>query len=802
MNRPRASRAIYLNVILSIACGVSIASAAPDLPPRVPTRVELVTSMLRQRTPGLQVSPSGPPVSFDWPTPTPAGVNPRNLKGTWSDLFGTPAVSGEITSVCYWGDSLVVGGFFNRVGSKDISWLALWDGQSWSDMGFSSPVHDVRIWKGQLIVSTYGSVEQWDGSQWEQLPMYGSITAIGVSDSDLIVGGRFYDYSGDYPSRIGRWNGSTWTLMGDTLSFTPYAITSFQGEWYAGGAPLGSDTTALARWDGTAWQDVPGLEPTWYGQPPTVLAMEVCQGELVVGGSFDSLGVARWNGSTWSQLPSSEALWGAATAMTSEGDSVLHIAGLWFGTPRLARWNGAELTPEVGPLNVVDLACTGSRLAAAGFFNEVDGVPALLVAERRGNIWNALEEWRTPMRGLASGFGVGAVEQLARVGNRVVASGYFSSAAEDTRWTSVSRVAAWDGTRWSAMGELIGNEDLVSTGDTLFAIGPFGVLQWNGIAWDTIGSGWNASKGAWLNGSLYVGESYFGGHPPGPPELRSVRRWEGSSWIVLPHPADIPDTADVTQMLAFGGQLIVAWQWTPYNRLTSWDGSSWTSISDPMWNSLGPLAEYGGRLYCGNFGVTYSDSVWMVRDGSTWRSTGVLGRVSSVTRLGPWQVVGGNLEVPHNGRASIAAWDGDTWQVIAGPDRAPPISLLGDGTSLWVGALAPNVATNGLIGRWDWDGNVPVPPTDAFVSAAPNPFSASVALRFSLARVSTVRMAIFDIAGHEVARLWNGVVPGGDHTLTWDGTDRHGHRAASGIYFARLIVEDRIMKSQRIALIR
>jgi flagellar hook assembly protein FlgD len=47
-------------------------------------------------------------------------------------------------------------------------------------------------------------------------------------------------------------------------------------------------------------------------------------------------------------------------------------------------------------------------------------------------------------------------------------------------------------------------------------------------------------------------------------------------------------------------------------------------------------------------------------------------------------------------------------------------------------------------------------------------------------------LEIYDITGRQVAVLYNGISNGKTHSLTWDGTDKAGNKAGSGVYFARL----------------
>ena len=48
-----------------------------------------------------------------------------------------------------------------------------------------------------------------------------------------------------------------------------------------------------------------------------------------------------------------------------------------------------------------------------------------------------------------------------------------------------------------------------------------------------------------------------------------------------------------------------------------------------------------------------------------------------------------------------------------------------------------------------------------------------------------VTVRLYDVSGREVASVFRGRLPEGGARVVWDGTDSSGHRAASGVYFAR-----------------
>ncbi len=72
--------------------------------------------------------------------------------------------------------------------------------------------------------------------------------------------------------------------------------------------------------------------------------------------------------------------------------------------------------------------------------------------------------------------------------------------------------------------------------------------------------------------------------------------------------------------------------------------------------------------------------------------------------------------------------------------------------------------------------------------ARPNPFERGTDLAFEIPAPATVTVQVFDVEGKTVQTLAEGqFFGGGRHVLHWDGKDRSGHEAASGVYYARLV---------------
>jgi len=68
----------------------------------------------------------------------------------------------------------------------------------------------------------------------------------------------------------------------------------------------------------------------------------------------------------------------------------------------------------------------------------------------------------------------------------------------------------------------------------------------------------------------------------------------------------------------------------------------------------------------------------------------------------------------------------------------------------------------------------------------PNPFNSATVIRFALPTAANVDLAIFNLAGQQVATLVQGMREAGAYTLRWDGLDDDGRELASGVYLYRL----------------
>ncbi len=279
------------------------------------------------------------------------------------------------------------------------------------------------------------------------------VYAIGVSGSDLYVGGRFTDAGGDpNADRIVKWNGSSWSALGAGLNNTVYTIAVSGSNIYVGGnfTDAGGDANAdyIAKWNGASWS------PLGTGLGATVRAIAVSGSDVYVGGDFTDAGgdanadmIAKWNGAAWSALGT--GLGATVRAIAISGSDV-YVGGSFTdaggnaSADGVAKWNGAAWSALGAGLDgeAHAIAISGSDIYVGGIFTDAGGdTNANLIAKWNGAAWSAL----------GTGFGsmTGWVRAIAISGSDIYVGGTFADVGGDP---NADRIVKWNGASWSALG--------------------------------------------------------------------------------------------------------------------------------------------------------------------------------------------------------------------------------------------------------------------------------------------------------------------------------------------------------------
>jgi len=241
------------------------------------------------------------------------------------------------------GPSLYAGGQFTDSLTRPLYRVAKWDGSDWKGLqsGISSNGTSVAVYAmttfddgtgpalyvgGQFELAGGApaeSIARWDGSAWSALGsgvsdggFQGYVDALTVFDDGtgpaLYAAGKFTVAGGVPANRVARWDGASWSALGDGLNSNVYALSVFDDgsgpALYAGGeftTAGGGAAGLIAKWDGASWSPLGSGLGT--GVFPAVRALTVFDDPesapaLFVGGSFlaafdshDSR-IARWQG--------------------------------------------------------------------------------------------------------------------------------------------------------------------------------------------------------------------------------------------------------------------------------------------------------------------------------------------------------------------------------------------------------------------------------------------------------------------------------------------------------------------------
>ena len=298
---------------------------------------------------------------------------------TWSALFKDISIGaiGRVTALAEsTTNDLVAGGFGG--GNVSISNIARWNGSTWSPLetGTNHPPSSLITLSSSFVVAagdfteaggvSVDGIAQWDGSTWSPLPtgntwLSGRIhTMKMLPGGDLIAGGDIVVSEGGdtFYYGVARWNGATWSSVGDGVDGTVHAITTLSN------------------------------------------------GDLIVGGSFvvhqggDILlhNIARWNGSTWSSVGS--LIGGAVYALASLPNDDIVAAGNFHEViggneiNNIARWNGSTWSPLGTGINGYAhslLTLPNGDIVAAGDFGIAGGIPVNFISIWNGQTWSSLD---------------------------------------------------------------------------------------------------------------------------------------------------------------------------------------------------------------------------------------------------------------------------------------------------------------------------------------------------------------------------------------------------------------------------
>jgi photosystem II stability/assembly factor-like uncharacterized protein len=174
--------------------------------------------------------------------------------------------------------------------------------------------------------------------------------------------------------------------------------------------------------------------------------------------------------------------------------------------------------------------------------------------------------------------------------------------------------------------------------------------------------------------------------------------------------------------------------------------------------------------------------------GATWSSfvptippTGFFPFLGVVPTAGAWVIAS---PFAGSGGSAYTTDDGDTWTTID--------YLLHGRTGFASDRVGWSAGVTDIIYKWDSELftdveslNHGVPESFRLDQNYPNPFNPSTTIRYELEREAGFVLTVHNELGQEIRRLVDDLIAPGSYTAIWDGRNRNGLPAASGIYFVR-----------------
>ncbi|RLC52904.1 MAG: hypothetical protein DRH79_04355 [Candidatus Cloacimonadota bacterium] len=97
---------------------------------------------------------------------------------------------------------------------------------------------------------------------------------------------------------------------------------------------------------------------------------------------------------------------------------------------------------------------------------------------------------------------------------------------------------------------------------------------------------------------------------------------------------------------------------------------------------------------------------------------------------------------------------------------------------------------------------IPIPNKAILYNNYPNPFNPETKISFAIPEESNVRISIYNIKGQRVKTLVNDHLERGIHEIIWRSKDNSGKSVASGVYFYKLEVENKIKGLKKMLLLK
>jgi hypothetical protein len=413
-------------------------------------------------------------------------------------------------------------------------------------------------------------------------------------------------------------------------------------------------------------------------------------------------------------------------------------------------------------------------LVSCGAFNEAGGVPVKNIAK-----WNGFE-WSS----VGNGFNYEPV-QVITYRNELYATGFFDTAVG---FGETMYIAKWDGSTWKPLGRglndvgltmYVFNNELIVGGYFISAGEVYSprIAKWNGSEWSSMGFGMSGPVHAICeyNGELYAGGSFM---YAGETSCNGIAKWTGTNWASVGMGL-VGGEKTINTLKVYNGELYAGGSFIYMNgvhcsNIARYNGSRWDDLQD------------------GAKGYNCSSSLGYITDMEVLNNE--LYAVGLFTRIG---LVSAN---------KIAKWNGSNWCSIEyGIDLLPRdlhvynSSLIINGDLQSVSGKPYNnivkYTPKFLTGTGN---NSELPKSFELLQNYPNPFNPATKIKYSITgNVQNVKIIVYDAQGKVTASLVNQARNAGNYEVSFD-----GNGLSSGVYFYSMFVENKLISTKKMLMIK
>jgi len=267
---------------------------------------------------------------------------------SWSHLV---FIKGPADVTCFTTDASNNVYAFIQAGTSSVTeYVAKWNGSSWVSLvdthGGTSVTPDGLSMAcdntGNVYVAVgHQEVDKWNGTTWanitgsDTLFTNGQITSITSDTTGNIYVGIINLGHGSIPG-VAKWNGSSWSPVGNVGGMINSVASDMYGNIYAGGKAAAVPVpNAISKWDGSAWTNIGGISSYNSGFGEINCITTDAAGNVYACGKElrDNLGhniVEKWDGTSWSILNAGMVINMPIMAITVDSKGVVYGIGMFY----------------------------------------------------------------------------------------------------------------------------------------------------------------------------------------------------------------------------------------------------------------------------------------------------------------------------------------------------------------------------------------------------------------------------------------------------------------------------------------